>query len=205
MFAFVCVCVWVEILEVVRFERCVGGLERVDWRGARRSIWVGTSGIERGGVCKGSSWRARICMVRERNPSDAKRRMAVGMPTGQGAPFYDPFYRVNINRSSGEDNCQRYFDDFSVFNYLHLPKPQSLSINSPRASVDASAAAAAAAAHSDAKSGISTSGSHEAVCDSVPKLSTPTRITAEPKNYATEPDAGKENQRTAENAPVNAE
>ncbi|KAG6545611.1 hypothetical protein Mapa_012965 [Marchantia paleacea] len=137
-------------------------------------------------------------MVSERNPSDAKRRMAVGMPTGQGAPFYDPFYRVNINRSSVEDNNLRYFDDFSVFNYLHLPKPQSLSINSPRASVDTSAA------HSDAKSGMSRSGSHEAVCESVPKLSTPTRITTEAKKYAIEPDAGKENQRTGENSPVNA-
>eukprot|EP00246_Nothoceros_aenigmaticus_P016464 TRINITY_DN7507_c0_g1_i1.p1 TRINITY_DN7507_c0_g1~~TRINITY_DN7507_c0_g1_i1.p1 ORF type:complete len:113 (-),score=16.59 TRINITY_DN7507_c0_g1_i1:550-888(-) len=47
-------------------------------------------------------------------------------------PFYDPFYRPSILRL-GADDCNRgWYDDFSVFNHLHLPRPPS----SPRISAD---------------------------------------------------------------------
>ncbi|KAL2651595.1 hypothetical protein R1flu_019723 [Riccia fluitans] len=108
--------------------------------------------------------------------------MAVGMLPGQETKFYDPFYRENVNRSSSEDSLLRCYDDFSVFNYLHLPKPQSLSISSPRSG----------------KNHLNTSKStsqHEFVCDSVPTLSTPQ------KNNTVEAakDENEENQTAAQN------
>lgn len=49
---------------------------------------------------------------------------------GDRKPFYDPFYRPGAIRLGADDCSRGWYDDFSVFNHLHLPRPPS----SPRVS-----------------------------------------------------------------------
>jgi hypothetical protein len=58
--------------------------------------------------------------------------MAVEMSGGHGTPFYDPLYRPGTPTSQSEESVNRWYDDFSVFNHLHLPKSKALSFNASK-------------------------------------------------------------------------
>ncbi|KAL3700202.1 hypothetical protein R1sor_018224 [Riccia sorocarpa] len=107
--------------------------------------------------------------------------MAVGtLPTGQETLFYDPLYRENVNGYNPDDSLLRYYDDFSVFNYLHLPKPQILSISSPQAAQNRSVTPKSSSLEES-----------ESVCDSVPTLSAPPRnkVEIEAAKHENEPNS----------------